>query len=256
MVGNLMKVFVISLQESTERRERIEKLLSAQKVSFSFFNAVNVKKVNLEQYPYYNRAKTVEKKGYQLTNAEIGCYLSHYEMWQQCIELKEPILVLEDNVEICTDLADFLEFAKNNIDTLGIIKFGSYFTKNSTKVCEVNSTVNLVKYNKGAGGTSCYMITPSVSQRYVSLSNEFYSAVDDFMDMEYRTQIPLFTFSPDVIGRSEIQSTIGARKNKDNLMALNKVYIELNRVLHQIKRFIFNLKFNNKIQEIQKKIRT
>lgn len=31
---------------------------------------------------------------------EMGCFDSHYRLWQKCIELNEPILIFEDDVEI------------------------------------------------------------------------------------------------------------------------------------------------------------
>jgi hypothetical protein len=34
----------------------------------------------------------------RLTQGEIGCVLSHLELWKKCVELNEPILILEDDV--------------------------------------------------------------------------------------------------------------------------------------------------------------
>lgn len=44
--------------------------------------------------PYWNR---------RLTKGEIGCVLSHYKLWRKCVELNEPILILEDDVNILDD---------------------------------------------------------------------------------------------------------------------------------------------------------
>lgn len=41
--------------------------------------------------PYHNR---------RMTKGEIGCILSHIKAWEKCVELQEPIIVLEDDVEI------------------------------------------------------------------------------------------------------------------------------------------------------------
>ena len=32
-----------------------------------------------------------------LTKGEVGCFLSHWHIWNKCIEKNEPILVLEDD---------------------------------------------------------------------------------------------------------------------------------------------------------------
>ena len=41
--------------------------------------------------PYWNR---------RITKGEIGCVLSQYKLWKKCVELNEPILILEDDVDI------------------------------------------------------------------------------------------------------------------------------------------------------------
>ena len=35
------------------------------------------------------------------TKAEMGCFASHYLLWEKCVELDEPIMILEDDVEFC-----------------------------------------------------------------------------------------------------------------------------------------------------------
>jgi hypothetical protein len=29
----------------------------------------------------------------------IGCFYSHYNLWKKCVELKEPIMIFEDDVK-------------------------------------------------------------------------------------------------------------------------------------------------------------
>jgi hypothetical protein len=36
-----------------------------------------------------------------------GCFLSHYLLWQKCIDLNEPIVVLEDDAEVIAPLLEF-----------------------------------------------------------------------------------------------------------------------------------------------------
>ena len=46
-------------------------------------------------------------------DVQSGCFLSHYSLWKKCIELKEPIIILEHDVEfndkviIPKELGDF-----------------------------------------------------------------------------------------------------------------------------------------------------
>jgi hypothetical protein len=41
--------------------------------------------------PYYNR---------RATKGEVGCILSHMKAWEQCVALNEPVIILEDDVEV------------------------------------------------------------------------------------------------------------------------------------------------------------
>ena len=46
-----------------------------------------------------------------LTKGEVGCFLSHWHLWNKCIEKNEPIIVLEDDA-ILTDKFDVEEISK------------------------------------------------------------------------------------------------------------------------------------------------
>ncbi|CCF80089.1 putative lipopolysaccharide biosynthesis protein [Helicobacter bizzozeronii CCUG 35545] len=35
-----------------------------------------------------------------MSMGELGCYASHYSLWQKCIQLHEPIAILEDDVHL------------------------------------------------------------------------------------------------------------------------------------------------------------
>ncbi|ELB2826660.1 glycosyltransferase family 25 protein, partial [Vibrio parahaemolyticus] len=76
-----MKIYVINLKESVERREQVRKVLSS--VDFEFFDAENIKK-DPEHFIYtlYDEKKTRKYKGYTLTIPELGCWASHISLWK------------------------------------------------------------------------------------------------------------------------------------------------------------------------------
>ena len=37
-------------------------------------------------------------------SAEMECFASHYLLWEKCIKLDEPIIILEDYVEFCSPI--------------------------------------------------------------------------------------------------------------------------------------------------------
>ena len=49
----------------------------------------------------------------RLTKGEVGCFLSHWSIWQKCIERNEKVLILEDDARL-TDRFDLQEIEEDN----------------------------------------------------------------------------------------------------------------------------------------------
>ena len=104
-----MLVYVISLKHREDRRKEFISQ-NASKLSghnWEFVDAVNGNQLNYE---------TLVKLGFDtdknwrdplldrtLTWGEVGCFLSHYRLWEKCVDADEPILVLEDDAIIRYD---------------------------------------------------------------------------------------------------------------------------------------------------------
>ena len=98
-----MKKFVINLKRRPDRKEHfIEKNPTLE--DYTFVEAVDGNE-DLSEYktrpgwidPYQNRG---------IVPTEVACFLSHRKMWEKCVELNEPIYVIEDDAIINTDLWD------------------------------------------------------------------------------------------------------------------------------------------------------
>ncbi len=53
---------------------------------------------------------------------ELGCYASHYSLWEKCIELNEAICILEDDITLKEDFKEGLDFLEKHIQELGYIR--------------------------------------------------------------------------------------------------------------------------------------
>jgi hypothetical protein len=93
-----MKHFVISLKARRDRRKSFSQQANSR-FDYEFFPAVDGKRVrHLSENvwtdwvdPLLNRTMNV---------GEIGCLLSHHALWQKCIDLNEPIVIFEDDVQL------------------------------------------------------------------------------------------------------------------------------------------------------------
>lgn len=129
----------------------------------------------LQQTPYK------DAKG-QLANidAKIGCSMSHYLLWKKCIELNEPILILEhDAIFICPlPEIEFDGICQIN-DPLGATYKGNWWhaemVKRGTGGVHEKMWVRPEKERNipdGLAGNSAYMIKPWAAQELVNKVKE------------------------------------------------------------------------------------
>ena len=94
-----MKTYVINLDHRNDRMNRFNE--NQPDLDYERISAVDGQKVKYQ---------TLLAEGFdvdhdwidpilhsKLTKGEIGCFLSHYEMWNRCIQMNESIIILEDD---------------------------------------------------------------------------------------------------------------------------------------------------------------
>lgn len=109
-----MRSIVINLAERTDRLNLFKKNNNGKAPQFSLFQAVNGKELTYKKLleegfdtdknwrdPLLNRT---------LTWGEIGCFLSHFKVWEMIAAGDEPVLVLEDDVILDKNLSEVEPF--------------------------------------------------------------------------------------------------------------------------------------------------
>ena len=94
-----VKIIVISLRTSTERRTSMEEQLDRIGVEFEFFDAMTPE-TSRNHIHCYDAYEFISNWGRPATDTEIACHASHRAVWQQCAEEGRPYLVLEDDAEL------------------------------------------------------------------------------------------------------------------------------------------------------------
>ena len=109
MANAFPPIIVISLGRVAERRAAMQRELAG--FDFEFFEAVDGNA--LDESVYRHRMQTEWWKlmrGRQLSPGEIGCFLSHYGVWQRIVETGTPFaLILEDDARLEDTFADRVE---------------------------------------------------------------------------------------------------------------------------------------------------
>ncbi|XP_017328224.3 procollagen galactosyltransferase 2 [Ictalurus punctatus] len=97
------EIYIINLMRRMDRRVRMLRTLDVLGIEVTLTDAVDGKALNssqlqvlgIEMLPSYQDPYS----GRVLTKGEIGCFLSHYNIWKQVVERKQQqVLVLEDDI--------------------------------------------------------------------------------------------------------------------------------------------------------------
>lgn len=240
-----MQVFVISLLRSQQRREHIKQELAKHLVTYNFFDAIEV--VDLSAVPNYDFSYRQNIFGRHLRKGEIGCYLSHYTLWQKAVALNESICILEDDVSIeCNNFNEILNTLEMFQD-FDIVKLGGVFPRKFFLYKKVNN-LQLVKYWFDNMGTQGYVITPHAARRLIENSAKIRTPVDDFMASYACNKLNILATNPPVLTHTDAPSELGGNSGKKEAMsAFNKIRREIYLQSKRISNLLFQTKYFLKV---------
>ncbi|MEO6906327.1 MAG: glycosyltransferase family 25 protein, partial [Abditibacteriaceae bacterium] len=204
----MKKIFVISLARSEDRREHLLREITKiqdVRISIEFFNAVDAR--NNEHLRFRKHCiKSLTKcyLGRDLTDAEKGCFASHYCLWQKCVEMNEPIIVMEDDVDFADSFREGIERIYNS--HYGYVRLRGTESK---KVCMIEEHFGIAHF--GLVGTQGYYLTPKVALKFLHKARFWLWPVDDYMDKSYINKVPNMVHLPYLLNDKNLfESTIDA----------------------------------------------
>ncbi|MCL2040138.1 MAG: glycosyltransferase family 25 protein [Bacteroidetes bacterium] len=212
-----MKIYIVNLKRSTDRKDAIINEVAKLNNSFEFylFNAIDAKEnehIPFKEKHFSNLAKYF--RGKDLTDGEFACFASHYCLWQECIKLDEPIIILEDDITIQPHFEDGI---KNIMESnYNFVKLVSTFINNENKI-KHNSYLSehFILSKKVVCGTQGYYLTPFAANNFIKHSRKWYKPVDDYMESFWINNIPTITYHPPLIADNpNYNTTIERKKNK------------------------------------------
>jgi glycosyl transferase family 25 len=203
-------------------------------ISFDFFDAVNGFNglpPRLEHYPD-DLHRTIFRSR-PLTPGEKGCYASHYLLWEKCVSLNEPILILEDDFLPTQYFSDVLAILNDVHKKYEYIKVEPQIS-NATPLETINHA-QIVLWHNNSCWTTGYSISPQGAKRLLEHSKRWLCSVDNYIGESYRTGllctgiIPYAIYSPRDMG-SDIQNRVPLKKVP--------LPLKLTRELYRFYRFI------------------
>ncbi len=207
-----MKIIVISLVSSEERRASAKRQLDALGLEFEILDAVDGQTSDHPLLARYDEKKFLIHYGRPANRGELGCYASHYLAWQRGMERNEPVLILEDDFQLTDKFVAALATCEQLIIQQGYIRLQETRKSKATFAKKVGE-FSLVKYTKAPQGGLCYALTPEVARSFIEHSQEFIYPLDVFVRHFWIHKVPLYGLTPYTADGGELStdSVIGKR---------------------------------------------
>lgn len=230
-----MKIFVISLLSATQRRKSISQQFLNTGQSFDFFDAIDGRKdPSFFLFNKYNEKKRFRIKGYPLTQGELGCFASHYLLWEKCIALNEPIVVIEDDAQLEPCFAESIKLVPE-LGKYGYVRLFVNGRKRKFTCIDKLGEHNVVQYHRGPGATRSYYITPVAAKKFIAAAQEWYLPVDDYMDEFWVNNVPCRGIMPGLVkNETEFDSDVGQlEKAKKTNRLTREIYSIKSKILRK-----------------------
>lgn len=249
-MSNDFEVRVISLANQAQRRNHMASLLSQSDLQWGFFDAIPGKEI-APYLKHYDRKKRLDFPGHDMTPNEIACFLSHREIWKQCVQKEKNFVILEDDAYVLNadykiaDVKKIISSITENQANDVLVRLGHGAYRNDYQhVAQLYKELQLVRYERDPLCALAYVISPRVAEKLLKHSETFYLPVDDFMWNGAESHVRVFDIAPALFFAAveDNPSTIGDRKKK-------KVGF-----IKKVKREIFRAFYNFKLRKFEKEV--
>ncbi len=119
-----MKIAVINLARSTDRRELIKANLTRLGLGFEFFAGIDAWQGEHLDFSQHIAAEVPSDFFRPLSAGEIGCFASHYLLWQRCVEAREPLVITEDDVVVDDGFIAAIVTASELVAAIPLVRLG------------------------------------------------------------------------------------------------------------------------------------
>ncbi len=235
-----MKIFVISLPTSHARRASAASQLHKFGLDFEFFQGVFGSHVLDRYFDGYDEEQFLRNTGRMMCDGEIGCYASHLALWKKCVELDEPIVIMEDDFLLLDAFPESIRQLDRNVHQYGYIRLQEEGRARKLKEKECGNFV-LWRFTKAPHGAMCYGISPSVAAVFIEQSNILTAPIDVYVKKFWSHNQPIYGLSPYMVIDSNLCRDTNIKGRKKHKKSLRVQFL---RIVTKCDWFFSRLYFN------------
>jgi len=204
--------YLINMVENTERLHKSKAQLLGLGIIFERINAVDGRTLSEKEINDVYDAKTNKYHARNpLLASEIGCYLSHIEVWKKIVQGNHKGgFVFEDDFQASDDLGTLMELLSEDFGNWDMVKL---FTMNADPKCiarrPLGSDHIIATPYKVPNCTIGYGLRKSAAQRLLDCSLPFFRPIDEDHKFFWEKGLRIALVLPPPLTIGEQQTTTG-----------------------------------------------
>lgn len=199
----------INLDHSIERREHTEKQFQGLGVAVQRAPGVNGKSLDQE---FCRSLNPLGPRSRDLSNTEIGCFLSHRVIWQALVDSDQPyVAIFEDDIRFSSDATEFLSdfsWINSGIDLIKLDSLSWHILLSDKQ--PLSNGRQLGRVHSKTVMTAGYVISRRCAAFLLEKTEVMTAPVDIMMfDPKYRTgnDLPYWQIAPSICTQDLARNT-------------------------------------------------
>lgn len=238
-----IRIVIINLKRSKERRAHMEAQMRAQGLAHSFLDAVDGYADADAGAGHYDEARCRRFWGAELGPGEVGCFASHYRAWQASAESGDTLVVFEDDAVICEDFAKVMKEAGEAARRHGFVTLMGIFETGYRVVAPLSGGRSLVRLDRGPLGATGYVVGPAGAARLIAAAEHWVEPLDHYLAASWRHGLEQMAVMPyPVVNLPALETTI-ARSIPRRTTVAAKLTREFHRLRTSLGRTWWNLRY-------------
>ncbi|HEX7385666.1 MAG TPA: glycosyltransferase family 25 protein [Castellaniella sp.] len=241
---------VISLASRPDRRAQIASQLGRLELAdYRFLDAVNGKaQPDHPLFAHYDPVarRRIKGRGRDLMPSQLGCFASHYLLWQECVSSAQPMIVLEDDAILGENFNALRRCAGELAARWPLVWLNEYDKAGKQDAyvqVEHVASFDLVRKLKGHSCTVAYLINPVGAARLLAYCASWIYPVDDTMFRFYAHGVGNYAVHPACVTQDyEIPSDIRGAAQPPPLSWADIVRREAYQVRDDLWRMAYNVR--------------
>lgn len=236
-----LEIVVVNREQDTLRRDRISEILNEQGIPFSFFAAVDAERGEHIPLSRHDPGQSRRSGGCVLAPCEIGCFASHYTLWQRCAAGERTFVILEDDIDVLPGFLEQLELTKSLAER-GIVRLGFNPSGNRPLLPtteKLNGQRIFLCPTGSTYGTFGYALTPADASRLVAKADRWTEPVDHYLECTHKHGVANFSFDVPTLRHHDealTPSTMTNRRLQRPFTPIELVQIALRRQWQKVRQ--------------------